>query len=190
MSVSSFVQRIFWAFKFWVKSFFWVHQIDLTLHALILVHFCLSVWKSLVWFLLCWSLIPPICKDAFRSTHSLQSECWLKTPPDVLPGFHNWELHSALIKATAKWKPMTGHHYGCHLPHAGAGWGDKNTQTLNPHCWHFTLWQCGPIRLRYCNSGCACADCTHTFTSPLNPKTPGFWDSNTSYRQLYKILHW
>lgn len=172
-SVSSFVQRIFWAFKFWVESFFWVHQIDLTLHALLLMHSCLSVWKSLVWFLLCWSLIPPICEDVFCSTQLLQSECWLKT-------LQTFSLVATTESCTQRWlKLQLGESLWQATTMAVTSRMQEQDEEMKM-LRHLTLTvdisQCDnmgqAIRLRYCNSGYACADCTHTFTSPLNPKTP------------------
>ena len=92
--------------------------------------------------------------------------CWV-----LIPHCHNRELHSALIKATARWNQATTMAVTSHMQEQV----EENTQTLNPHCWHFTLWAY-QIKM----SVCACADCTHTFTSPLNPINMGFCDSNAS----------
>lgn len=136
-------KKIFSAFTFWVKSFFWVYQIDF-----------------------------------FCSAQLFQSECWLKL---TLQSFSLIATEETCTQHCLKlqlgknpWKATT---VAVTSPHTGAGCGDKNTQTLNPHRWHFTLWQCGPIRIRYCNSGSA-----HIQKS-TNPKTTGFWDSNTSYNK-------
>lgn len=84
--------------------------------------------------------------------------------PDVCLHRRHGELHSALIKATARWKPMTGDHYGCHLTHAGWGWGDKmKLGAVNPRCRHIT------IRLDSNREMCCCVPCAHT--NALNFKT-------------------